>query len=358
MSTRLTPTHRPQLAATSRRGHIRAKAPLRLSFAGGGTDVPPFPKREGGLVLSATIDRYAYGSLRPRPDPSIKIESLDLGVAATYATRDPLHEDGEFGLVTAAIRRLTDEGGRGFDLLLHSSAPPGSGLGSSSALMVALIGLLRRFHQLPLSDYQLADLAYAIERREFGLEGGLQDQYASTFGGFNFLEFYGEEVVVNPLRVDPATLEELEYNLLLCFTGTTRSSDHIIADQTQRYVSNDAATLEGLRKQKQLASEMKKLLLTGRLDDFGELLGEAWRYKQQLSPRISNSLIAELYEDALKHGAIGGKVTGAGGGGYMLFYCKYGTKHKVADAVRRLGATVTDFAFEQQGLTEWSYDRR
>ena len=305
-------------------------------------------------MLSATINRYAYGSLRPRDDDRISIESLDLGIAADYLADDPLHSDGQLDLVKAAIRSLDDRG-RGYDLFLHSSAPPGSGLGASSAMMVSLIGVLRAFHRLALTDYEIAELAYRLEREDLGLLGGYQDQYASTFGGFNFLEFHGDRVVVNPLRIPADTVAELEYNLLLCYTGITRASDRIIEDQTRRYDAGDSDALEGLRKQKDLAVEMKDALLRGRLDDFGELLGTAWRYKRQMSPRISNDFIDEAYDLALREGALGGKVTGAGGGGYMLFYCRYDRKHRVADALDRMGAQVSDFAFEKQGLRDWVY---
>src|SRR3954468_3480202 len=182
---------------------IRAKAPLRISFAGGGTDVPPFPEREGGCVLSSTINRYAWGTLRPRDDGQICINSLDFGVSLAYASREHLDYDGQMDLAKAAIKRLAGDHTVGYDLFLHTDAPPGSGLGSSSAMMVALVGLLKEFHNLPLDDYHVADLACAIERVELGLKGGRQDQYAATFGGFNFIEFYGDHVIVNPLRVKP-----------------------------------------------------------------------------------------------------------------------------------------------------------
>ena len=336
-------------------GHLyRAKAPLRVSFAGGGTDVPPFPEREGGLVLSSTINRCAHGTLRPRTDKRIAIESLDLGVAASYRADEPLEQGGELDLVKAAIRRVGVRDGKGFDLFLDTAAPPGSGLGSSSAMMVALIGLLASFYRLPLTSYEIAELAYRIERVDLGLKGGLQDQYASTFGGFNFIEFEADRVIVNPLRVSAETVAELEYNLLLGFTGATRSSDHIIDDQTARYETRDEDTLTGLREQKELATSMKNALMRGDTNGFGALLGEAWNAKRRMSPRITNPFIDEAYETAIREGALGGKVTGAGGGGYMLFYCRYDRKHRVAEALTKLGVEITDFAFDHDGLSRWS----
>jgi D-glycero-alpha-D-manno-heptose-7-phosphate kinase len=337
---------------------FRAKAPLRVSFAGGGTDVAPFPEREGGLVLNATINRYAYGTLRPREDDDIHVESVDFGQTARFGFDDALVYDGKLDLVKAAIRRLGRGEGVdcGFDLFLHSNAPPGSGLGSSSTMMVALIGLLKEFRSVALTDYEIARLAYEVEREDLGLRGGLQDQYAATFGGFNFLELEAGRVVVNPLRIPADTIMELEHNLLLAYTGRTRQGDRIIQDQTKRFEESDASALEGLRLQKQLAVDMKDALLQRRVHDFGALLDAAWQAKKRMSDRISSDYIDEMYAEAMKLGALGGKVTGAGGGGYMLFYCRYDRKHRVADRLEELGASVTEFAFEKDGLRTWRAD--
>jgi D-glycero-alpha-D-manno-heptose-7-phosphate kinase len=332
---------------------IRAKAPLRISFAGGGTDVPPFPEQEGGLVLNATINRYAYGTLTPRVDDSIQIESHDFGMSAVFDVHEPLVFDGNLDLVKAAIRRFAGRNSSGFNLELHSNAPPGTGLGSSSTMMVTLIGLLKEHRGLPVTDYELADLAYTLERKDLGIKGGLQDQYAATFGGFNFIEMYGDRVIVNPLRISRDVLLELEYNLLLCYTGTTRDGGHVIEDQTQRLESGNEDTVNALRAQKELAVEMKNTLLQGKLGDFGALLDSAWQQKKMMSKRISTDRIEELYEEARKAGALGGKVTGAGGGGYMLMYCSTGAKHKVAARMLELGADVEEFAFEPEGLRTW-----
>ena len=335
---------------------FRAKAPLRVSFAGGGTDVPPFPEREGGLVLSATINRYAHATLQPRTDGRIRVESLDLGTALEYGTEDSVVDDGKLALVTAAIRRVAQlEEPRGIDLFLHTAAPPGSGLGASSALIVGLIGVLADYHKLTLSDYELAHLAWEVERIDLGLKGGLQDQYAATFGGFNFIEFAADRVVVNPLRIKPTIMNELESNLLLCFTGATRAGDHIIDDQTKRYESSQEEAVAGLRMQKELATSMKEALLRGRLSEFGDLMGTAWEYKKRMSPRIATATIDEAYAEALKHGALGGKVTGAGGGGFMLFYCRPGHHHRVAERLEAMGLQPAEFAFDGEGLRTWTY---
>ena len=334
--------------------NIRARAPLRISFAGGGTDVSPFPEREGGLVLNATIDRYAYGMLRPRRDRRIRIESADFGVNLSYGVDESPIFDGKLDLVKAAIRKLGDTSAPGFDLFLHSNAPPGSGLGSSSSVMVTLVGLLKEFHGLALTDYEIAQLSHQIERVDLGLLGGMQDQYAATFGGFNFVEFGGDRVIVNPLRIADDVVNELEHNMLLCYTGATRRSDGVIEDQTARYEGGEAGTLAALRSQKQLAMEMKNALVRRRPREFGDMLHEAWKQKKRMSPKISTGFIDEAYAAARRAGALGGKVTGAGGGGYMLFYCEFQKKHRVADALTRMGGQVTEFAFEPEGLTTWS----
>jgi D-glycero-alpha-D-manno-heptose-7-phosphate kinase len=335
---------------------IRAKAPLRISFAGGGTDVAPFPEREGGLVLNATINRYAYGTLRPRSDEKITIHSFDYGSSVELAPQEVPVLDGKLDLAKAAIQRFAGADAGGFDLLLHSNAPPGSGLGASSAMMVALIGVLKEFAGIALTDYELAEEAHRIERQELGIRGGRQDQYAAAFGGFNFIELHGDHVVVNPLRIAEDVVLELEHNLLLCYTGTTRQSDHIIEDQMGRFEAGNSDAVEGLRAQKDLARQLKDALLQRQLDDFGELLDAAWQTKKLLSTRISNARIDELYREARGAGALGGKVAGAGGGGYLLLYCQHDRKHEVARRMQQLGATVSDFAFEQTGLRTWRAD--
>jgi len=333
--------------------NIRAKAPLRISFAGGGTDVSPYPETYGGCVLNATIDCFAWGSLRPRPDKRIGIESADLGLQVEFAADQEVLMDGTLDLAKAALRRLQALNSHGFDIFLQSDAPPGSGLGSSSALVVTLVGLVREFRGMPMGSYEVAEAAYLIERKDLQVNGGLQDQYAAAFGGFNFMEFEKDAVIVNPLRVHRSTVNELEHNLLLCYTGRTRRPDHIIDDQTSRFISAKQDTLDGLRSQKELAVAMKNALLTNRLPYFGDLLDSAWQAKKKMSDRISNPQIDELYEVARKAGALGGKITGAGGGGYMMFYCEFEKKHKVAERLRSLGAVPTEFAFETDGLQTW-----
>ncbi len=332
---------------------IRAKAPLRISFAGGGTDVPPFPELEGGCVLSATIAQFAAGTLRPRRDNLVYVRSVDYGVSVTYSLEDKLTYDGKLDLVKAAILKMGCNDLGGYELFLHTNAPPGSGLGSSSAMMVALVGLLKEFKNLPLTDYEIADLAHTIERKELGIQGGLQDQYAAAFGGFNFIEFFADRVVVNPLKVPADVINELEYNLLLCYTGTMRLSGTILADQIKRYEKREEETLRALREMKEMTLAMKSALLQRQLDYFGQLLGEEWEQKKRVSEKVSNVELDELYAMARREGARGGKVTGAGGGGFMLLYCEYEKKHHVAQKMTDMGCTVVDLRMEPSGLQTW-----
>ena len=333
---------------------VRSKAPLRLSFAGGGTDVPPYPQERGGVVLNATINKYAYGSLRPDPEAALTVKSLDYDIVAKYHREADHAFDGQLDLVKAAARRmLPEDRRRGLSLFIHSDAPPGSGLGASSAMVVALIGLFKHWQRQPLTDYDIAKLAYEIERADLGIKGGLQDQYAATFGGFNFIEFLGETVIVNPLRIDPVYLNELEYNLLLCYTGQTRLSAHILDRQIAGYVQKQEQVVRALDALKDITIEMKNKLLQGRLDDFGDLLHQGWLNKQQLDSQISNSHIAEMYEAARRHGALGGKISGAGGGGYLLLYCQFDRKHIVAEKLEALGGQAVEFGFELRGLQTW-----
>ena len=335
-----------------RPGYFRARAPLRLSFCGGGTDVSPYPEEHGGMVLSATINQYAYASLRPRRDTRLTIASLDYDVVARYDHPRRLKLDGNLDLIKSVVKALKVR--RGADLWVHSDAPPGSGLGSSSTLVVALIGVLSEWHQKPLSGYEVAELAYRIERVDLGLAGGRQDQYAAAFGGFNFIEFQGQTTVVNPLRIRPDVLRELEYRMLLCYMGQTRQSARIIERQIASYVGGRRKTIEALGRLKRETLEMKQALLLGDIDGMGELLHQAWENKKKLDEGISNSHVDRLYQFARKEGAIGGKMPGAGGGGYFVLLTRFDRKHRVARVLEKHGGQVVPFQFEAKGLATWS----
>ncbi|GAW94077.1 GHMP kinase [Calderihabitans maritimus] len=330
---------------------IRSKAPLRISFAGGGTDVPPYPEEHGGAVLSATINKYAYVNIIPDNRTVVNVTSLDYELNIKYHLPSAVVYNGKLDLVKAALKVMGVD--RGAKVYLHSDAPPGSGLGSSSSMVVALVGAIRHWMQKPMTAYEIAHTAYEIERRELQIAGGMQDQYAAAFGGFNFIEFFRDSVVVNPLRIRPEVMNELQYNLLLCYTGGIRLSANIIEDQVGRYRKGAAQTVKGLAELKEIAYQMKNALLVGKLDNFGELLHQGWLSKKKLSSKISNPRIDELYELALKKGALGGKLLGAGGGGYLLLYCPYTRKHVVAEALETVGGKLIDWNFDLHGLQSW-----
>jgi D-glycero-alpha-D-manno-heptose-7-phosphate kinase len=335
---------------------MRARAPLRLSFCGGGTDVSPYPEERGGMVLSATINQYAYASLRPRRDSRFTLASLDYDVVARYDHPMRMKLDGNLDLIKAVVKALKVR--RGADLWVHSDAPPGSGLGSSSTLVVALIGVISAWLGRPLSGYEVAELAYRIERVDLGLAGGRQDQYAAAFGGFNFIEFGRDSTIVNPLRIRTDVLNELEYRLLLCYMGQTRESAKIIERQVASYVHRSKPVVQALDHLKRETLEMKKALLLGEVDGLGELLHQAWLHKKKLDPGITTKFVDRLYASARREGAIGGKITGAGGGGYFLFLTRFDRKHRVAAALEKLGGQVVPFRFERRGLTTWTTGTR
>ena len=335
---------------------IRARTPLRLSFGGGGTDVSPYPEEKGGCVLNATINLYVYGTLIPNHASSINIRSLDYDSVIRYTKTADLDFNGQMDLAKAVIKRFepnqfTEK--TGFDLYLHGDAPPGSGLGSSSTFVVTLIGLFKEWQGLPLTPYEIAERAFEIERIDVGIKGGRQDQYAAAFGGFNFIEFLKDQVIVTPLKLNPLLINELEYNLLLCYTGGTRESQKLIEKQTQNYQSRNKITMEALDQIKQTAMDMKKALLLGKLNAFGELLHHEWNYKKSMAEGITTPYIDELYEEARNIGAIGGKIAGAGGGGYMLLYCPFHKKHKVSKKLSEMGGQMIGFRFDLAGLQAW-----
>lgn len=316
---------------------VRSKAPLRISFAGGGTDVPPYPQEHGGAVLSTTINKYAYASLVSMDDDS-----------STFMQSFGNYSD----LVKATVKRMLLQD-RGLKIFLQNDAPLGSGLGSSSAMVVALIELFKNWLHSSMTDYEHADLAYQIERIDLGIKGGMQDQYAATFGGFNLIEFTGDTVVVNPLRVDSDHINELEHNLLLCYTGSTHFSGHILERQIDSYMQKNEKIISALGELKWLAYTMTNVLLRGKIDDFGNLLHQEWLNKQQLDSQISTPRISELYETARIFGALGGKITGAGGGGHLLLYCPFEKKHIIAEHLEKQGGQIVPFGFESKGVQTW-----
>ncbi len=334
---------------------IRARAPLRISFGGGGTDVSPYCDERGGAVLSASIDRYAYATL-DAGGPDLRISSLDYDSSVACSVDEEFVYDGQLDLAKTVLDHFRREHGLsdGLEVLLHNDAPPGSGLGSSSAVTVALIAALAQHLRLPLDDYQIAEKAYQIERIEAGIGGGHQDQYATAFGGFNFIEFADGHAVVNALRLRPETLYELEYSLLFAHVGGTRFSAHIIDRQVENYRSGNAPAIAAMDRLKALAYEMKNALVLGRVPALGELLHEAWEAKKQMADGISTAQIDELYTEARKAGALGGKIPGAGGGGFMFFICKPGSRFAVQAVLQAGGAQIANFKFTHEGVRSWT----
>lgn len=350
------PPHLPTFTPTHfMKRIIRARAPLRISFGGGGTDVPPYVDERGGHVLNATLNRYAYVTLIPNEGDTITLRSLDYGDEVSYHVDDDVPPfDYQMDLAKGVIRRLgVDRLKRGFELFTHTDCPPGSGLGASSTMVVALIGAFDRWLQLGLTRYEVARLAYEIEREDLAIRGGRQDQYAAAFGGFNFMEFDGEDVLVNPLRMPAEWVSELEYGLVLAYTGKSRFSSDIIQDQIANYEQQRLDPVRAMDRTKALASEMKRVLLKGAFHDFGALLHEAWTVKKQMSTKISNPQIDALYDAARDAGALGGKISGAGGGGFMFFFTGFDRRHHVVDALTRHGAEVVHFGFTDVGMRTW-----
>jgi D-glycero-alpha-D-manno-heptose-7-phosphate kinase len=335
----------------------RSKAPLRIGLAGGGTDVSPYCDLYGGAILNATISLYAYANIEPISEQKIIIEAIDRRETLAFDKSDMLPIDGKLDLAKGAYNHIVKKYGpvpSGFKLSTIVDAPPGSGLGSSSTLMVAIIGVFAEWLNLPLGEYDIAQMAFDVERVELAMAGGKQDQYAATFGGVNFMEFYADnKVIVNPLRIKHRYLYELENNLLLYFTSTSRLSSTIIEAQSHNVKEKNQQSIDAMHHLKEQSVMMKEALLKGNIHDIGKILDFGFRYKKQMAKGISNDKMDEIYEAALKAGATGGKISGAGGGGFMMFYCPDNTRHSVKKALDAFGGEFTPYQFTDHGLVSW-----
>ncbi len=289
---------------------VRSKAPLRLGLAGGGTDVSPFSDIYGGCILNATISLYAYCDIIPREDGRIILLTEDRGEKAECESSKALPLDGNLDLIKAIYNRIVkdfDLPALSFELHTFVDAPAGSGLGTSSTLVVAVLGAFVEWLSLPLGEYDIASLAYSIEREDLSLAGGKQDQYAATFGGFNFMEFYSDnKVIVNPLRIKDKTLNELSRNIVLFYTSTARNSADIIERQQENVKKKNAQSIEAMQQLKKQAVLMKEALLQNELSRIGNILNMGWEYKKKMAEGISTNLFEEVYRQALQAGAIGG----------------------------------------------------
>ena len=328
--------------------YIRSRSPLRIGIAGGGTDVDPYASTRGGCVFNSTINKYAYCTLVPRNDNMMFVKSRYYGRYKAKLNHGPLKFDGNMDLAKAVANHFEIE--EGFNIDIHSDVPAGSGLGGSSTMIVAIIAAVAEWQGKKLSKQKIAELAYHLEREDIGLKGGKQDQYAAAYGGFNLLDV-GETVKVNPVKIDADVINELQCRSVMCFTGMSRESAKVIDSQIKSF--NTGQNVKALYESKRLAKEISDTLVKGNIDDAGALLHESWEYKKKFSDSISNKHIDSLYNAAISKGAIGGKISGAGGGGFMYFICKYDRKVDVLQELKKRGAEVTDFMFEPHGVTTW-----
>lgn len=338
---------------------VRARAPLRLGLAGGGTDVSPYCDLHGGYVMNATIDKYAHATLDASPDGRVHFESQDAGHADAVPAGSPsAPAPGPLQLLQGVHARVVRQflGGEspGVRIRTRSDAPPGSGLGSSSTMVVALVAAFNEYFSLALGEYEIAQIAYDIERRDLGLSGGKQDQYAASFGGFNFMEFYADDrVIVNPLRIKDWIRAELEASLVLYFTGVSRASAQIIDEQSRNIRDGRADSLDAMHRLKEEASRMKEALLRGDLGRFAEVMRAGWDAKKRSAACITNPAIDEVERLATAHGALATKVSGAGGGGFMMFVCDPADRMRLVRALSATSGAVYDAHFTHEGATAW-----
>lgn len=336
---------------------IRSKAPLRLGLAGGGSDVSPYSDMYGGLILNATINLYAHCTIEETSTNKIEIVASDLQVSRTYDIQSALPIDGVLDLHKGVYNRIIKDfniAPKSFRITTYSDAPAGSGLGSSSTMVVCILKAFAEWFNLPMGDYEIARMAYEIERIDIGLSGGKQDQYAAAFGGFNFMEFLKDDhVIVNPLRIKPWIIEELQASLLLFYTGASRSSAKIIDEQRKNTRENKTAAIEAMHKIKQSAIDMKTAILRGDLQSFATILGQAWEDKKKMATSITNPMIQKAFDTALEAGAIAGKVSGAGGGGFIMFVVEPTKRKNVEFALQKLEGNVVEFQFSDHGTQSW-----
>lgn len=337
---------------------IRSKAPLRIGLAGGGSDVSPYSDQFGGAILNATIDLYAYATIEPRDDNKIIFNSVDKNEIVKCNSILELELDGKLDLIKGIYNRIVKDYAKtplSFELTTYVEAPPGSGLGSSSTLVTTIVGAFVEWLKLPLGEYDIAKLAYEIERIDLGQAGGKQDQYAATFGGVNYMEFYADDkVIVNPLRIKSSVLSEISYCTVLYYTGKSRFSSKIIEAQQHSVMHNEKVQIEAMHQIKEQAKRMKEAMLKGELEKIGPILDFGWQHKKEMASGITTDTINGIYEIAMKAGSTGGKVSGAGGGGYMFFYCPANKRFSVIQSLLKLGGSIQNFNFSKNGLTRWT----
>lgn len=340
---------------------IRSKAPLRLGLAGGGTDVSPYSDLYGGLVLNATINLYAYCTIEETNDGFIHIISDDFESDEKFPLASFIEPDGPSKLVKGVYNRIHRDykiSLQSFKITIFSDAPVGSGLGASSTMVVCIVKAFVEWYNLPLGDYEISRLAYEIERKDLKLQGGKQDQYAAAFGGFNYMEFLQNDlVIVNPLKIKRWIVDELEASMLLYFTGSSRSSAAIIQEQQKHVSEGDGCAIDATHQLKQGAIDMKWALLKGDMRSFAKILGASWENKKKMAAAINNPAIQKAMDVAMAAGAVSGKVSGAGGGGFIMFMVEPTKKKKVVKALEKLDGYVMPFEFTDGGVHGWKiYD--
>lgn len=340
----------------------RARAPLRLGLAGGGTDLSPYCQVYGGAILNVTIDRYAYAFISDSTDQNTHFAALDIGVEESFAANDALSTECHLKLHQGVYSRVVRDflGGNAPALSIQTAvdAPAGSGLGSSSALVVALLEAFRDRYKLPLGRYEVARLAWEIERQDLGLAGGRQDQYAAAFGGVNYMEFLPDDrVIVNPLRLAPGAAEEIESSLVICFTGQSRRSHEIIVEQTNAMNSSNLQAIEALHQLKADCQAMKVAFVHGDIAGIAKVLQSSWEAKQKTAKGVSNQLIEDMYTIAMRSGALAGKISGAGGGGFMMFITRPEMRRQLIAALRAAGGDAEVAAFSFTGAVTWNTKR-
>lgn len=336
---------------------VRSKAPLRLGLAGGGSDVSPYSDMYGGLVLNATINLYAYCIIEELSSDKIIINAYDADCFEEYPLIDKLDVDGKASLIKGVYNRIIRDFNikpRSFRVTTYNDAPAGSGLGTSSTMVVAIIKCFVEWLGLPLGDYEISRLAYEIERIDLNLSGGKQDQYAAAFGGFNYMEFLQNDIViVNPLKVKRWIVDELEASMVLYFTGRSRASAQIIDEQIKNTASGNKTAIEAMHRIKQSAIDMKLAILKGDINSFAKILGQGWQDKQKMAGSITNPIIHKAFDTAFRAGAISGKVSGAGGGGFIMFVVDPIRKKDVVEALGELEGFVMPFQFTEGGAHGW-----
>jgi D-glycero-alpha-D-manno-heptose-7-phosphate kinase len=325
------------------------RSPVRISFGGGGTDLPAYYEEYGGAVLSAAINKYFYTILGKRSDGRIQVISSDLRVFETWHDIAGMSVRGSALEIPLAVLKDLDCD-ISVDLFLASEIPPGTGLGSSASVCVNIVKTLTTYLDRPLSKYELAEQAFRLARNVLAKHVGKQDEYAAAFGGLNFISFYRDGgTFVEPLDLEAAVVRELQSNLMLFFTGSSHDSWSILQEQERSTRTHASSTLEALHEVKALATRMRQALQAGELHQFGKLMHEGWESKRRISNKISNAQIDQLYSVALDHGALGGKITGAGGGGFLLFYCERDQQATLREAMKSRGVPEMAFAFDMQG---------